>query len=590
MVQREATGIFLRFPTRTTQSRYVSAIITSTGSSSRSRSCSKGASIFVATASKNPGKSFARPSSEGMQLGIVAKQMLAGFVVSEPMKPSHSSVTTKNFTAKEDPRLVSDMDAVTVKPTYSSHVVAIPYPGGIVVIYASQITFPFLLQAQNFTAKEDPRLVSDMDAVTVKPTYSSHVVAIPYPGRGHVNPLMNFCNILASKQPDTLVTFVVTEEWLGLISSSSNNSPSNLQFGSIPNVIPSELVRNADPIGFVGAALTKMEVPFEELLDRFRQPLRPTLIVTDAFLFWAIGVGNRRNIPKRVMRWWITSPEFLHYVYWISRPLIFASNQYMLHRFLDLISWIPKAQYLILPSIYELESQVIKALKEKISIPVYAIGPAIPDFKLRDNSSTSSDNNELSYLQWLDRQPESSVLYVSLGSHVAVSSAQMDEIAAGLFNSGARFLWVARDKTSTLRQACGDKGLVEPWCDQLKVLCHSSVGGFWTHCGWNSVKEGILAGVPFLTFPIVADQLTHSKIIVEDWKIGWRMKKEVVATTLVAREEIAGLVQKFMDSERAVVQEMRRRSRELQQVCEHAIAEGGTSDIDLNAFIRNTSK
>ncbi|KAJ6692276.1 CYANOHYDRIN BETA-GLUCOSYLTRANSFERASE-RELATED [Salix purpurea] len=192
-----------------------------------------------------------------------------------------------------------------------------------------------------------------MDAVTAKPTYSSHVVAIPYPGRGHVNPLMNFCNILASKQPDTLVTFVVTEEWLGLISSSSNNSPSNLQFGSIPNVIPSELVRNADPIGFVGAALTKMEAPFEELLDRFRQPLRPTLIVTDAFLFWAIGVGNRRNIPvasffpmsstvfsvfyhfdllaqhghfpvdllgkKRVMRWWITSPEFLHYVYWISR-------------------------------------------------------------------------------------------------------------------------------------------------------------------------------------------------------------------------------------------------------------------------------
>ncbi|KAJ6692271.1 GLYCOSYLTRANSFERASE [Salix purpurea] len=80
--------------------------------------------------------------------------------------------------------------------------------------------------------------VSDMDAVTAKPTYSSHVVAIPYPGRGHVNPLMNFCNILASKQPDTLVTFVVTEEWLGLISSSSNNSPSNLQFLN-PKAIPS---------------------------------------------------------------------------------------------------------------------------------------------------------------------------------------------------------------------------------------------------------------------------------------------------------------------------------------------------------------
>lgn len=76
----------------------------------------------------------------------------------------------------------------------------------------------------------------------------------------------------------------------------------------------------------------------------------------------------------------------------------------------------------------------------------------------------------------------------------------------------------------------------------------------------------------------------------EDWKIGWRMKKEVVAKTLVAREEIAGLVQKFMDLERAEVKEMRRRSRELQQLCEHAIAEGGTSEIDINAFIRDISE
>jgi len=69
------------------------------------------------------------------------------------------------------------------------------------------------------------------------------------------------------------------------------------EFGSIPNVIPSELVRNADPIGFIEATLTKMEAPFEKLLDGFDQSLRPTLILTDPFLFWVIGVGNRRNIP-----------------------------------------------------------------------------------------------------------------------------------------------------------------------------------------------------------------------------------------------------------------------------------------------------
>lgn len=29
------------------------------------------------------------------------------------------------------------------------------------------------------------------------------------------------------------------------------------EFGSIPNVIPSELVRNSDPIGFIEATLTQ---------------------------------------------------------------------------------------------------------------------------------------------------------------------------------------------------------------------------------------------------------------------------------------------------------------------------------------------
>jgi len=36
------------------------------------------------------------------------------------------------------------------------------------------------------------------------------------------------------------------------------------------------------------------------------------------------------------------------------------------------------------------------------------------------------------YLWWLDCQPTCFVLYISLGSFFAISSAQMDEIAGGL--------------------------------------------------------------------------------------------------------------------------------------------------------------
>jgi hypothetical protein len=132
-----------------------------------------------------------------------------------------------------------------------------------------------------------------MDSVNTKPATQCHVVAMPYPGRGHINPLMNLCKILASKSKEILITFVVTEEWLGFIGSDPR--PDNICFGSIPNVIPSELVRAADNNSFFEATMTKLEAPFVKLLDQLEPPV--TVIIHDTVLFWAVGVGNRRNIP-----------------------------------------------------------------------------------------------------------------------------------------------------------------------------------------------------------------------------------------------------------------------------------------------------
>ncbi|GAV58677.1 hypothetical protein CFOL_v3_02210, partial [Cephalotus follicularis] len=82
------------FPTPTPHTKNVSATITLAGGSSRSRSRSNGASSFVITAFKNPVQSAPRTSSDGSTFGIVAKRIWSGFG-SAPMKPSHSSVTTK---------------------------------------------------------------------------------------------------------------------------------------------------------------------------------------------------------------------------------------------------------------------------------------------------------------------------------------------------------------------------------------------------------------------------------------------------------------------------------------------------------------
>ncbi|XP_050109313.1 UDP-glycosyltransferase 87A1-like [Malus sylvestris] len=445
-----------------------------------------------------------------------------------------------------------------------------------------------------------------------------HVMALPYPGRGHINPMMNFCKLLSSKKPDILITFVITEEWQGFIGSDAK--PDNIRFSTLPNVIPSELVRATNFPGFVEAVNTELEGPFDQLLlERdLQQPVN--VIVADPFLVWAVRVGNGRNIP--VASFWPMSAsvftvfhhfellkqnghfpvdvlergdEVIDYIPGISTTriadlptILYGNDRQLLHRAMETISSMYKAQYILSTSIYELESQVFDNLKAKLPIPVYPIGPTIPYFQLSESSSILHDG--LSYLHWLDSQPKASVLYISMGSFLSVSQTQMDELVFGVRDSGVRFLWVARGDASRLKESVGDVGLVVPWCDQLRVFCHDSIGGFWSHCGWSSTIEAVYAGLPVLTCPIFWDQVPNSRQIVDDWKIGYRVKKNEGAEHLVTREEIAQLVRRFMDLESNEGKKMRKRAKQLQKTCQEAIAKGGSSDTNLEAFIKDISQ
>ncbi|KAJ9687583.1 hypothetical protein PVL29_016175 [Vitis rotundifolia] len=75
-------------------------------------------------------------------------------------------------------------------------------------------------------------------------------------------------------------------------------APPNLHFFSIPNVIPSELVRAAVFPGFIEAVMTKMKDPCERLLDQLKLPA--TAIVADTF---CSGQWERRGkfvLPRLV--------------------------------------------------------------------------------------------------------------------------------------------------------------------------------------------------------------------------------------------------------------------------------------------------
>ena len=131
-----------------------------------------------------------------------------------------------------------------------------------------------------------------------------HVVAVPYPGRGHVNAMVNLCRLLAARDGVTAtvaVTVTVTEEWLGLVGAPAALGP-RVRFEAIPNVVPSEHGRAGDMVGFVEAVYTRMEAPFERLLDQLlAAPLAPAAIVADVFVSWTVVGGARRGVPVCVL-------------------------------------------------------------------------------------------------------------------------------------------------------------------------------------------------------------------------------------------------------------------------------------------------
>ena len=266
------------------------------------------------------------------------------------------------------------------------------------------------------------------------------------------------------------------------------------------------------------------------------------------------------------------------------RVVLNENDKRVIQLALECIYEVGKASYLLLTTVQELEQEAIDSLKSTFPFPVCPLGPTIPYFDLK-----SHYDHNLDHLKWLDSQPSESVLYISLGSFLSISSAEMDEIASALKISGVSFFWVARGEAFRLSEKCGNKGMVVPWCDQLRVLSHSSIGGFWSHCGWNSILEALFSGVPVLTFPLFLDQVPNMSQIVNEWKNGWKIERSEAnfCEMFMRNEEISELVKRFMDLDSEEGRLIRDRARELKSVCVQAISKGGSSDANLDAFLQD---
>ena len=246
-----------------------------------------------------------------------------------------------------------------------------------------------------------------------------------------------------------------------------------------------------------------------------------------------------------------------------------------------------------------LEERALRALADPrccpdgvVIPPVYAVGPLV----VKAAAAAGDESSRHQCLVWLDGQPDRSVVFLCFGSIADAceqSDQQLKEIAAGLDKSGHRFLWVVR-ATSTqhldallpevfFARTSGRGLVVNTWVPQPSVLRHRATAAFVTHCGWNSVLEGITAGVPMLCWPLYAEQRMNKVLMVEDMGVGVEMEGWLEG--LVTAEEVETKVRLVMESEHG--RKLRERVEAHRDGVAMAWKDGGSSRV---AFARLMSE
>ncbi|XAR60670.1 hypothetical protein NMG60_11034138 [Bertholletia excelsa] len=232
-----------------------------------------------------------------------------------------------------------------------------------------------------------------------------------------------------------------------------------------------------------------------------------------------------------------------------------------------------------------LEHQSLARFQQQSKVPIFSVGPL---HKFATASSTSLLQEDSSCISWLDKQAPGSVLYVSLGSLANVDEKALAEMAWGLANSNQPFLWVIRPGSvvgsewiellpENFEKVVGERGYIAQWVPQKRVLAHRAVGGFWSHCGWNSTLESLYAGVPTMCWPFIGDQKVNARYLCGVWGVGLEMEQEL------ERVKIERVVKRIMVDEEG--KKIRKRAGSLKKELEVAVSSAHNSLDDLVKFI-----
>nr|UXB92737.1 glycosyltransferase [Helleborus thibetanus] len=391
-----------------------------------------------------------------------------------------------------------------------------------------------------------------------------HIVMFPWLAIGHQIPFLELSKCLASKGHH--ISFLSTPRNIQKLSKIPQHLSTFISLLTLPLTHVQNLPENAE---------SSMDIPINktQLLKKAFDGLKPHVsnflqtsktpinwIIYDYASFWLPELADAFTIPcvffclfSAAVLSFVGPPEVLltseevrptpEDFTVVPKWIPFHSDiVFRLHEMLQYFEGAPSdisdvpdtyrfgvairdCEFIALRSCEEFEPEWISflsKLNKKTVIPVGSLHP------LAHVSAEADDENWVRIRHWLDRKADSSVVYVALGTESILTHNQLNELALGLERSGLPFFWVIRSPPESssvdvlamlpngFQDRVNDRGVIwTSWAPQVEILAHRSVEGFLTHCGWNSVIEGLGYGRVPVMLPMLNDQGLNARLLTE---------------------------------------------------------------------------
>ncbi|KAK1418865.1 hypothetical protein QVD17_28013 [Tagetes erecta] len=470
---------------------------------------------------------------------------------------------------------------------------------------------------------------------------NAELIFIPAPGAGHMTSMIEMAKVLVNRDQRLSVIVLVIKP---------PGAPSSV-FGALERISFIELPQNKPPstpnpkpktalslfTEFIPSHSKHVKNVVGDMINQPRTSSRIAGFVIDSFCACMIDVANELNIPTYVF--FTSSAACLGFKFCVqtlademnkdilelsysdtvlsvptfANPLptklfwILVKTQEGVDFVLSSMRKLRGTKAILVNTFSELETYAFESLSADETIPpVYPVGPV-----LNLKGKPFDDDT----LRWLDSQPHSSVVFLCFGSMGSFEEAQVKEIAHALEQSGHRFLWSLRrpplDHTSRFPTDYEDLSAVLPegflertrgigkvigWAPQVAALAHDAVGGFVSHCGWNSVLESLWFGVPLAAWPMYAEQqmiafdMVVDKGLAVEIKLDYKrnvfdLKASSNTTVNVTAKEIESGIRRVMEDK-----EVRTKVKEMSAKSRSAVVEGGSSYASIGSLIQDFIK